>query len=68
MKFPQDWIGWLFEKVNMLDWQISILDIINTEKEYPGLIDDLSTEAWQRKLVREQMEDSKPKAEDGDGH
>lgn len=48
-------IGWLYDVAHSLDWQVSILDILETERRYPGLMYDLGTEAWQRKLVKEQM-------------
>lgn len=57
-----DLIGWLYEVANSLDWRVSVLDILETEKRYPGVMDDLSTEAWQRKLIKDQLEATgKPK-------
>lgn len=57
-----DLIGWLYDVSNSLDWRVSVLDILETEKRYPGLMDDLSTEAWQRKLIKDQLEATgKPK-------
>lgn len=49
-------IGWLYEVANSLDWRVSVLDILETERRYPGIMDDLSTEAWQRKLIKDQLE------------
>lgn len=49
-------IGWLYDVANSLDWRVSLLDILETEKRYPGLMDDLSIEAWQRKLIKDQLE------------
>lgn len=55
-------IGWLYDVMNSLDWRVSVLDVLETEKRYPGLMDDLSTEAWQRKLIKDQLEATgKPK-------
>lgn len=51
-----DLIGWLYDVANSLDWRVSVLDILETERKFPGLMDDLSTEAWQRKIVKEQIE------------
>jgi hypothetical protein len=31
------------------------LDVLHTEREYPGLMNDLAIEAWQRRIVKEQM-------------
>lgn len=57
-------IGWLYDKETMLDWRISPLEILRTEREFPGLIDDLSIEAWQRKIVKDQIDgDGKAKEE-----
>lgn len=49
-------IGWLYDVADSLDWRISILDILETERRWPGLMDDLSVEAWQRKIIKEQVE------------
>lgn len=49
-------VGWLFDVLNSLEWRVSVLDILETEKRYPNLMDDLSTESWQRKLVKDQLE------------
>jgi hypothetical protein len=46
--------------LHSLDWRVSPLDILRCEREYPGLMDDLSTEAWQRRLVRDQMRGANP--------
>ncbi len=64
MRYPNRLIGWLFDVLHSLDWQVSILDILETERKYPGLMDDLSTESWQRKLVRDQMSASAPPSDD----
>jgi hypothetical protein len=55
MKYPQSLVGWLFDVLNSLDWKLSPLDILGTEERYPGLIDDLSTESWQRKIIHDQI-------------
>jgi hypothetical protein len=55
MKYPQEAIGWLYDVLNSLEWRVSPLDVLETERRYPKLMDDLSTEAWQRRLVREQL-------------
>ncbi len=51
-------VGWLYDVANSLDWRVSVLDILETEKRYPGLMDDLSVESWQRKIIKDQMEAS----------
>lgn len=67
MKYPDVMVGWLFDVANSLDWRVSILDIIETERRYPGLIDDLGTEAWQRKIIRDQIEGMGRKDNEVDG-
>ncbi len=59
MKYPNHLVGWLFDIMHSLDWQISIIDVLETERRYPGLIDDLSIEAWQRKIVHDQINHDK---------
>ena len=55
-------IGWLYDTANALDWRVPILDILETERRYPGLMDDLGIESWQRKIIKEQLEGTgKPK-------
>lgn len=57
-------IGWLYDIMSSLEWRVSVLDVLQTENQYPHLMHDLSTEAWQRRIVKEQMEDdAKPKTE-----
>jgi len=56
MKYPDVYVGWLYDVANGLDWRVSILDIIETERRYPSLMDDLSVEAWQRKIIKDQLE------------
>lgn len=51
-------IGWLYDVETSLDWRVSVLDVLETERRYPGLMDDLSVEAWQRKIIKDQMEAS----------
>lgn len=63
MRYPHEFVGWLYDVEHSLDWQVSILDVIETERRYPGLMDDLGIEAWQRKLIKDQMEADKPPAE-----
>lgn len=67
MKCPDTTIiGWLLDVLEGLDWRLTPLEVLHTEQAYPGLIFDLSIEAWQRKLVRQQIEADRPAAEDKD--
>lgn len=65
MRTPNPLVGWLYDVANSLDWQVSLLDIIETERRYPGLMDDLSIEAWQRRIIKEQMGNSRKETVDG---
>jgi hypothetical protein len=56
MKYPDELVGWLYDVASSLDWRVSILHILEAEKFWPGLMDDLATEAWQRKIVKDQLE------------
>lgn len=58
MKYPQSLVGWLYDIEDSLEWKVSPLDVLLTEKHYPGLIGDLSVESWQRKLIRDQIKGS----------
>lgn len=49
-------IGWLFDIVDRLDWRITPREVLLTEREYPGLMHDLSIEAWQRRLIKKQID------------
>ncbi len=60
MKYPVQSIGWLYDILENLEWRITPLEILDTETQYPGLMGDLSIEAWQRRLVKKQLEDAKP--------
>lgn len=56
MKYPHELVGWLYEVANGLGWQVSLWDILRVEKEYPGLMDDVSVEYWQRGIIAKQLE------------
>lgn len=63
----QDIAGWLYDILVSVGWEISPLDIMETERHYPGLMDKLAIESWVTRLLREQMErPSKETAVDGD--
>jgi hypothetical protein len=48
-------VGWLADILEGTEWHLSIREVLATELEYPGLLDDLNIELWQRRLVKEQM-------------
>ncbi len=59
--YPEWHIGWLYDVLESLDWKPSALDVLRTEAEFPGLYQDLGTESWQRKIIRDQMGTKAPK-------
>lgn len=59
LTYPQHLVGWLYDVLESLDWKPSVLDVLKAEDEFPGLYSDLSTESWQRKLIRDQIKGSK---------
>jgi hypothetical protein len=66
MTYDHESVGWLYDVLNGLDWRVSVLDVLETDRRYPGLMSDLSVEGWQRKIVKEQMTGGK-KDDDIDG-
>jgi hypothetical protein len=48
-----------------IDFRWSPVQILETEALYPGLIEDLGVEIWQRRLIVEQIESEKKEPEDG---
>lgn len=48
-------VGWLFDTMDGLGWKPSVLDVLETERRYPGLMTDLGIEGWQRKLIKDQL-------------
>lgn len=48
-------IGWLYEVLKGLSWQVSVLDVLRTEEAYPGIMESLAVEHWQRELIKEQL-------------
>jgi len=54
MQYPENVVGWLTDICSATEWKLSPLEVLRTETEYPGLIDDMMTELWQRQLVKEQ--------------
>ena len=67
MRYGDADVGWLFDTLTGLDWRVSPLDVIETERRYPGLMTDLGIEGWQRRLVKDQLSGGKKDAELTDG-
>lgn len=58
MRYPALSVGWLVDILESVDYRWSPVQILETESFYPGLIDDISTEIWQRRLIKAQMNKS----------
>lgn len=65
MRYGDSDVGWLFDTLEGLAWRVSPLDVIETERRYPGLMTDLGIEGWQRRLVKDQLSGGKKDAMDG---
>jgi len=65
MRYPAYTVGWLVDILESVEFRWSPVQILDTESHYPGLIDDVSTEIWQRRLISKQLE-SENKTEDAD--
>lgn len=52
-------VGWLYDILDKLEWRMPPLEILRTEREFPGLIEDIAIESWQRRLVRDQIAGAK---------
>lgn len=59
MMNDEDTIGWLYDILWPLEFAYTPLEVLETESRYPGLFSDLAIEAWQRKLIKEQLDTSK---------
>lgn len=46
----------MVDVMNAFDWAFPPHVILECEAEYPGLIDDMMIEVWQRELVKGQVE------------
>lgn len=59
---PAPLIDWLVDILEATDWRMRPLDILDTERRYPGLMNNLATMSWQRRLIAEQMESTNENA------
>lgn len=59
MSYLQTSVGWLVDKLMLFDYRQSVIDILETERQYPGLLDDIATEIWQRALILKQVKGSR---------
>lgn len=59
MTYDVDLVGWIHSVEVAVEWRWPPVWIIETERVAPGLIDDLMTLNWQRRLVKEQEESGK---------
>ena len=57
--YPLPIIEWLADTVQVLGLKPSILEILETEEQYPDLMSDISIVLWQRRLIQSQMGENK---------
>lgn len=53
--YPPELVNWLLTWITASNWQWTPLDILETERQHPGLLTALDIVLWQRMLVKEQM-------------
>lgn len=56
MNYPSELVGWLYDRCAGFDWRYTPLQLLDIERQLPGLVDDLFIEGWQRKLVKAQVD------------
>lgn len=64
MDYPEHLIGWLVDLLP-LEFQWTPMDILNLEHRFPGIVNDIDTELWQRKLMRDEYESRNKKTHNG---
>lgn len=63
MTWPKREREWLFGILESLEWRWTPVQIFETERAYPGLLDDLAVMAWQKRLIKEEQMDDEKKDE-----
>jgi hypothetical protein len=53
--YPDRVVGWLADILKAVDFHYTPAQVLEAERLYPGLWDDLALELWQRDLVKQQM-------------
>ena len=48
-------IAWLASQLKFFNMRLSPLEIIDTERRYPGLLNALNIEFWQQEIIRQQV-------------
>lgn len=56
MHYPSDLVGWLVDLLESVEYRWSPIQILETEAIYPGLMADIGTELWQRRIIAQQVE------------
>jgi hypothetical protein len=57
MLYPHQFVGWLQSKLDYCDYHWTPLQILEIERQLPGLLDDLSIERWQRQIVESELKE-----------
>ncbi len=55
VQYPEHLIGWLVDVLEAVEYRWTPVQILDTERQYPGLINDISLEIWQRDIVKKQV-------------
>lgn len=56
MSYPDHLVAWLVDVCNATEWRLKPLEVIATEEQYPGLLDDMMTDLWQRGIIKQQLQ------------
>lgn len=59
IRYPIEYVEWLADIVEALGLKPSIIDILDTEDQYPGIMEDIATMLWQWRIVNNQVNDGK---------
>ena len=51
----QEIMGWVADICVKLEWKITPREVLQTEREYPGLIGYIALEVWQKNLIEKQL-------------
>lgn len=48
-------VAWLVSQIRFSGWHWTPLDVIETERQYPGLLNAINIEVWQQQLIEKQV-------------
>jgi hypothetical protein len=59
VRYPVEIVEWLADIVETVGLKPSIIDILQCEEQFPGLMNDIATVLWQWRIVSAQINGSK---------